>query len=558
MRCLEGHLLLFLAFCSLAFPSSFSECFRQEHLERFWSAPAYEAENPYVYKLPLLRFYSFSFDNSSEGLALGGVSLADGSYFLSRLPAESRKDFASASSALDTASASLSGAKESQKSAHAASLAAQQLASAFFGRDYPMLFLPQPYQTIALLEIFLKASQAGYYAVAYPRLYGEALSLLSRLQAQSQPYSYADYQLFLSENSSCAALLSSAEQAQQAIMGENMTEAAGQLSSLSFALGESLSSAGDLAGLGEYRKAADAARKAQAEFRSSLSELAWKSSSEAADQYAKARKAQQGAYLPSAQEEIFNAQKFYSSGEHTQSFIASSRAKQLLLLGAESEQQSEAQAATQLQLLSQEFSALSGTAKLLLSKYSTQYSALSGQSKRRLALSPTDAQDRIDAAEKSFAAASKAKSGFQQALQQANDSYAKLAEAARAIQSALNSLQSSAESSVRVARLALSEVRQKAPESQESSQVEAEVSRAEDFMANSLYADALMSSDRAISAANLLLEQKAGAGLDQKSLLLAGASLAFMAAAAYYFSRKKKSGAKKERRVPRASDKPEI
>ena len=386
----------------------------------------------------------------------------------------------------------------------------------------------------------------------------EALSLLSRLQAQSEPCSYADYQLFLSENSSCAALLSAAEQAQQAIMGENMSEAAGQLSSLSFALGTSLSSAGDLASAGDYKKAADAVRKAESSFRSSLSELAWESASESADQYAKARKASpDDPSLPSAQQEIFNAQKLYSSGEHLQSFIASSRAKWLLSQGAQFQQQSEEQAAAQLQILGQEFSVLSGSTKSLLSNYSSQYSALSGQSKRSLALAPSEAQASIDAAEKSFAAASKAKSGFHQALQQANESYGKMMETAGAIQSALGSLQSSAESSVRVARLALSEVKQKAPESPESSQVEAEVSRAEGFLANSLYADALMSSDRAISAANSLLEQKAGAGLDQKSLLLAGASLAFMAAAAYYFSRKKKGEAKKEKKVPRATDKPE-
>ena len=129
---------------------------------------------------------------------------------------------------------------------------------------------------------------------------------------------------------------------------------------------------------------------------------------------------------------------------------------------------------------------------------------------------------------------------------QANSSYWQLEALNALLLKSLGQIRSSSESSLQVARLAASEAEQKA-QGEEASQIKDEVSRSEGFYAAALYADSLVSSERAISAANLLLAKNAG-GIDAKAILLAAVSFAFVAAAAYYFLRHKGQGGKKEKK----------
>jgi len=121
------------------------------------------------------------------------------------------------------------------------------------------------------------------------------------------------------------------------------------------------------------------------------------------------------------------------------------------------------------------------------------------------------------------------------------------------LSSSLASLSSYSESSLHAARLAVSEVKRHAAESdaQEVAQIEAELSRAEGFSAGSLYANSIVSSEKTIRAANAFLEKKGAGSPDAKALLLGGISLAFLAAAAYYFATRAKHKKKEKRELPK-------
>jgi hypothetical protein len=379
----------------------------------------------------------------------------------------------------------------------------------------------------------------------------EALALLSQMRQSAQALAISrsspDYSQFLEENTSASQLLQSVKDTQAQLSSGNMSEWAAKLQALSSPLQSALESASSDAEAGNYAKALASARKATAEFRSSLSSLAWKSSEEAADGYAKARGVQSpdAAALRAAQDEITRAQQLFSEGEHLQSLLSSSRALQMLaeMAGTQEQRGLEAKAGTD--AITLQFAALHANTQQLLTNYSALYSSLSASSKKQLPLTPSQAQSRIDDAAKSLAAAQKAKLP-QQALQQANQSYSSLQAVSQSLQDSIITLGQSAASSLKVAQLALSEARQKSSpeESSDISQIASEVSKAEDFLANSLYADSLMSSDRAVSAANAFLSRKTSPAFDTKAVALGAISLAFLAAAAYYFTVMKKPGGK--------------
>ncbi|MEM2137927.1 MAG: hypothetical protein QW568_02470 [Candidatus Anstonellaceae archaeon] len=391
----------------------------------------------------------------------------------------------------------------------------------------------------------------------------EALSLLAKMRAQaaSLQYSQEGQTAYEKENLSSSELISSSLQAQESLASMGLLSDAALLAKPTAALQSSLVSAAGEKEFGDYSKAASSLRKAAAEFRSSLLQLAWKASEDASEEYAKTRKAglEQSAAgkpyagdssLQQALSHISEAQRLFTKGEHLQSFVSSSRARAILQSLSSSSEQSDADAKSSAASIASEFSSLKSKTEALLSTYSSLYSSLSGQSKRQLPFTPAQAQQKIDDAQKGLNAALKSKSGSQ-SLAGANASYAKLEAISASVENAISSLQSSAESSLKVAKLALSEARKKSnpDEASDLSQIESEVSKAESFLANSLYSDSIMSSDRAVRAANALLSRQASGNIDSKSILLAAVSLLFIAAAVYYFAVASKKGAKEKKKL---------
>ena len=209
-------------------------------------------------------------------------------------------------------------------------------------------------------------------------------------------------------------------------------------------------------------------------------------------------------------------------------------------------------ATVQLQAIKANFSASLSEADALLGNYSAQYSALTTQSKKQMP-SPSDAQSQMSSAESELSAAEKMSDPIK-ALAAANGSLAQLLSVRDSLQAAMSSLKASAGSSLQVAKVAAQEVQQKAGQidAQAASQIQDELSRAENFYSNALYADSLVSSDNVIKAANALLSQQSG-GIDIKTILLGAVSLLFIAAVAYYFlNSQKKKPEEKMKEVPKA------
>ncbi|HIH30405.1 TPA: hypothetical protein HA243_03325 [Candidatus Micrarchaeota archaeon] len=379
----------------------------------------------------------------------------------------------------------------------------------------------------------------------------EALALLSQMRSEAEGLvlSSADYRQFLEENQSASALLSDSLQATTSLLEQNLTEQSARLSLSISALQDALQSASLLFQDGKYGDAVKQARKAASNFRSSLSELAWDSSSEVSSHYAKARKeaAPKDAHLSAAESLIASANSLYSQGKHLQSYLLSSRASGEIAASSQLSLSGEEEANQALKIITEDFESLRAKGEKSLSQYSQQFSALSGQSKKRLPITPSSAQQKIDDAAKGLATASKSTLPNEESLAQATRSYAKLAEAVSAIEDSLGSIRLSAASSLEVAKVALSEVNAKAsPEEKgQASQIESEVKSAEAYYSGSLYADSLMASERAISASNALLSRKEG-GIDAGTAALGALSLLFIAAAAYYFAKRKKPEEKKK------------
>ena len=383
----------------------------------------------------------------------------------------------------------------------------------------------------------------------------EALSLLSAMLQQGQQLSaggFADYRQFLDENASAASQLASALQAQSQLSTGNMTGAAAQLSVATAKFSDALAAASAQVQGSGYSGALSSVKKAEAAFRTSLSSLAWTAVSDAQEQYAKARKAADPAqpYAPTAQKGISGAQSLFAQGDYLGAFVDAAQADADMASADEAVASGDAAASAQEAALASQFASLKQETDSLLSNYSSEYSVLSSQSKRQLPTTPSALRGQIDDAAKAMAAASKPGVAPRQALEQANASYQSIAAAHKLVSDSLEQVRSLAQSSLEVARTAAAQAA-KQPGA-DASQIAGEVSRAEEFYSNALYADSLVSSENAISAANLLLSQNSG-GLDVRAVLIACASLAFIAAAAWFFLRGGRGGKKKEKKeLPKA------
>ena len=376
-----------------------------------------------------------------------------------------------------------------------------------------------------------------------------ALAAVLAIQSSQKAISTPDYKRFLSENSSASGLLSSALVTQGSLSDKNSAAPSAQLASLTAQLQSEISKAGSLADAGKYRQAADALLSASSSFSSSLSSLAWKASSQAADDYAKARQAAQGAHaaeLAEIESAVSLSQRQFSAGSALDSFTSSALAQSKLSALQALFSQDSLRAKEGIQRISSDFSALQKKAEEALSSYSAQYAALTAQSKRMLPITPADAQKALQDAIKGMEKAAAAKDPAGATLAAANGSYSSLFSLLGKLDEAAASLESSARSSLALAKAGLSEAKQKAsgPDSGDISAIEKEVGRADGMLADSLYSDSIASSDRALSAASLFVQKKAASqgGFEPKTILLGVVSILFICAAAYYFWQSKSSG----------------
>jgi hypothetical protein len=384
----------------------------------------------------------------------------------------------------------------------------------------------------------------------------EALSILAGLQKSQSGLSAQDYSAFLSENSSAGEALASAASAVEKLKAEGLAEQAAKLAAILGELENKAASAASYAQLGKYKSAADSLRAGIAQFRSSLSSLAWKSSLDAAESYAAARKKAKETSqekLSEIESLVVLSQNQYSSGDHIASFISSSLAFARISDLQRLSEKSEEEAKKSLQAIAGEFALAKKQAELALEGYSSQYSALASQTKAKLPITPTEAQKAIADAQRGMEKALSAKEASS-SLSAANSSLQSLLEVSGKIGKAMEWLKGTANSSLEMAKIALLEARQKSSQddASEISSIEQEVKRAEEMLANSLYADSLSSSSRAQSAASQFIQKKAGEGkFDGKAAALGIASVFFIAAAAYYFWSSQKEG-KPKKEVPKA------
>lgn len=384
----------------------------------------------------------------------------------------------------------------------------------------------------------------------------DALAVLSGMRRDAQTLSYAtgDYQLYLEEKAAADARLGEMLLFQQALSNVNPARLP-QLSTATFKYQSSLSQASGEADNGAYSKAVTLVRKANSDLSSSLASLSLSSLNAASDEYAKARKAgvdgARQTTLMLAKAALSGAQASYTQGEFAQSLLSSSEASALIAAATGSSEEESEKALSAAEALRSSYSSLRPQAESMLSNYFSQYSALSTQSRRQLPFTPAQAQSRLDEADKLLAASKKTSLSPQEALAQANSSYEKLFLLHESLSAALSSLADSAQSSLGVARAALSEAQSRAsPE--DAKQIGEEVARAEDFLASAMYADSLAASDRAIKAVNAALSGSSGQNPLQP-VMLAAVSVAFIVGAAYYFfSGRKKAPPAEKKEVPKA------
>ena len=391
---------------------------------------------------------------------------------------------------------------------------------------------------------------------------GNALAVLAEVQGAQGKISSLDYQRFAAENSSAGELLASALGMQTQLEGQGLTAAGAQLATLVSALQAGEAKSATYVEAGQYKQADDALMSAASAFQTGLSSLSWKSSSQAADDYAKARKTALGSHadeLSEIENQVALSQRQYSSGNLLESFLSSSLAESGLdaLQAGFAQDNSDAKGAVM--RISSDFAGLKNQADAELAAYSAQYSALTTQTKRTMPITPADAQKAIQDAESGMEKAAGAKEATADTLSAANKSYGSLAAALEQMRGGLSSLQGTANASLGVARIALEEAKQKASpdDAADVAAMQKELDNASDLLSNSLYADSLASSGRALSAASLFVQNKAGASqVDPKAIALGAVSLLFIAGAAYYFwqGREKKEKPGKKTEIPKADD----
>ncbi|MCX8197743.1 MAG: hypothetical protein N3F07_00910 [Candidatus Micrarchaeota archaeon] len=372
-----------------------------------------------------------------------------------------------------------------------------------------------------------------------------------RLQSQSSPLDIISYQESLEH---AQALLSSAKSSQKAMRQSSSMHL--ELSKAIADLESSISSASFLAERGSYSKAASQLRESSGSFQSFIAQLASKSANDALEGYSKAKERQADqALLSSCSQAISQGSRLFSQGEILKSLERFAEAQSILSEISGIQEAQEKELALQAEEIGKKFQALKEEFESKLSSYSPQYSSLSQQSRRKLPITPSEAQARLAEAQRKISSASKYKDAKQR-LQEASQSYMLLESADKSLSDAISQLRSSAESSLKVARIALAEAQAKSS-SQDSSllaQMEKEAEKAEEAYANGLYADSLSSSDRVISAANALLSSKKQDGIPKAELLAAISAIFIIAAAYFLLSKANRGSQKKEKKSIPKSD----
>ena len=124
-------LLLFFVLSSSLSAESFTDCFPTAKISPLVSSILSFPINPYIYNLGFADFYSFSFDNSAQGLGIENVSLARWDSLRGSIPSSDEAKFNQVASSLQSASDSRETAKAAQKSAHLLSSSAQAAAKGY-------------------------------------------------------------------------------------------------------------------------------------------------------------------------------------------------------------------------------------------------------------------------------------------------------------------------------------------------------------------------------------------------------------------------------------------
>ncbi|MEM4348426.1 MAG: hypothetical protein QXN37_02550 [Candidatus Anstonellaceae archaeon] len=367
----------------------------------------------------------------------------------------------------------------------------------------------------------------------------EALSLLLLMPRSIEIPMHFEFE---SESAKIAQALSIANESINRLLSANATSKAAQLSSLIFALSDAKNQAQLLFDQGKAGEAVSTLRKSYNQFTSSIATLASKTASSTAQALSsmKSPPAQ-------AQEQISEAFVLYTKGDFLSSFERAALAAVLIENSEKIEQLKLQAAAEEAEVLKAEFTKRKSAIEEKLLQYAQQYSSLSSQTKRKLSIMPSDAQEKLDAAQKRISA--KQKDPFK-VLSEVNLSLQEILQLEETIDKALLQLKSSAQSSLQVAQLAVEEASGSARED-EVVQLKQELSKSEEFFEAGLYADSLVSSEKAIRTANAILSRKPQ--LDIKAIGLGLASVIFILLAAWIFfegSRKEKE----KKQLPKANE----
>lgn len=387
-------------------------------------------------------------------------------------------------------------------------------------------------------------------ALAAANRTSDALAILSKMRQGAAELSLirADFALYSEERSALSESLSSLSSLRDYLLLENSTEAAAIISS---PLSKCLASAeaADSDAKSEPIKALSSLRKAKTALFSSLAESSWDYISGISSSAAKAAKTSKPGSLGRAWQLLSEAERLYAQGEFAQALAPASEASKALAEAALQDSYAQSNASSTAEALRQEYAVLRNSTGQLLISYSAQYSAISAQGKKKLPITPSEAEKAISDADKGIAASQKQSASQQEQLALADSSFQKLKSTADILSGSMDSLKQSASSSLAVARAALAEAKAKVgiSKKQDVENMENEVQSASELLASGQYGESIASSDRAIKAANAALSG-ASSQIDTKALLLGAVSLVFIAAAAYYFLRGKKPIAPQEKK----------
>jgi tetratricopeptide (TPR) repeat protein len=283
---------------------------------------------------------------------------------------------------------------------------------------------------------------------------------------------------------------------------------------------------------GEYAKASSNLRKGISDFRSNIASFAWNLLDKANELYSKSKNKNQFSQFL-----IKKGSEEFSNGQILESILSLSLAIDKL-----SQNQSENYDWASLE---SDYSKLKIELEDLIFNFTWQYNSLSAQSKRKLPLTPSEAQKSFSSEKKSFENLILKKD--EKSFLAANKSLSSLLSLKKSISESLDSIKSSANSTLQVAKIAVSEIKSKIQDENLVKEVEEELTKSQELFSNGLYADSLVKSDKIISTANSLLSSNKKESPDLKVVFLGIVSVLFLILIAYYFwsSSKEKKEPKK-------------